>query len=115
MTDIQMQGLLYIGVMVLLGGMNLFQIGKFKKGDKFPFLSVLSGAVYVVTLLWFFYCTTVGVFTNFYLLTTIAYIIASIAEFVELFMMGKKTLTGLITAMVSCIPWLGAVWLLAKV
>lgn len=113
MTDIQMQGLIYIGLMILLGGINLYQIGKYKKGEKFPFLSVLSAVVYIVTLLWFFYCVTVGEFGYFHFLTTICFIIASIAEFSEFFI-GKRTFFVLATAMLSCIPWLLAIWMLAK-
>lgn len=113
MTDIQMQGSLYIGIMILLGGINLFQIGKYKKGEKFPFLSVISAIVYVVALVWFFYCVTAGTFGYFYFLTTISFVIASIAEFSE-FLISKRTFFGLSTAMLSCIPWLLAIWILAK-
>ncbi len=109
----QLQGMLYIGLMIVLLGVNLFQIGKFKKGDKFPSLSLISAGIYALVLLWFFYCTTSGTWGNFYLITTILFIVASIAEFSEFFA-SKKSFTAILPSIVSCIPWLFALFLLTE-
>lgn len=113
MNESQLQGMLYIGLMIVLLGINLYQIGKFKKGDKFPFLSLISAAVYAVTILWFFYCITALSWGSFYIVTTILFVVASIAEFSEFFAK-KKAITGFLPAVLSCVPWVFAIYILSK-
>ncbi len=109
----QLQGMLYIGLMIVLLAINLFQIGKFKKGEKFPFLSLISAGIYALVLFWFFSCTIKGAWENFYFVTTVLFIIASIAEFAEFFAK-KKAILSIMPALLSCVPWVFALFILVE-